>query len=104
RRRHTRFSRDWSSDVCSSDLESYYFSSIFLYFGKQLKQAEMKKIITLICFLPAIFAMAQTDLNFGGNKLMEDLWFKTVFNQNIADVEGSPYYEKNFQPAKLTGT
>src|SRR5207302_3575613 len=23
RRRHTRFSRDWSSDVCSSDLQSY---------------------------------------------------------------------------------
>src|SRR5690606_39878217 len=23
RRRHTRFSRDWSSDVCSSDLEKY---------------------------------------------------------------------------------
>src|SRR5690606_40995955 len=23
RRRHTRFSRDWSSDVCSSDLELY---------------------------------------------------------------------------------
>src|SRR5690606_4773805 len=23
RRRHTRFSRDWSSDVCSSDLEPY---------------------------------------------------------------------------------
>src|SRR5690606_20788713 len=23
RRRHTRFSRDWSSDVCSSDLEEY---------------------------------------------------------------------------------
>src|SRR5690606_40513014 len=27
RRRHTRFSRDWSSDVCSSDLESDYSSS-----------------------------------------------------------------------------
>src|SRR5690606_40850611 len=27
RRRHTRFSRDWSSDVCSSDL----FSSISVY-------------------------------------------------------------------------
>src|SRR5690606_40509030 len=27
RRRHTRFSRDWSSDVCSSDL-SIYFASI----------------------------------------------------------------------------
>src|SRR5690606_40012629 len=24
RRRHTRFSRDWSSDVCSSDLASQY--------------------------------------------------------------------------------
>src|SRR5690606_40150888 len=24
RRRHTRFSRDWSSDVCSSDLYSEY--------------------------------------------------------------------------------
>src|SRR5207302_7198945 len=23
RRRHTRFSRDWSSDVCSSDLETH---------------------------------------------------------------------------------
>src|SRR5690606_39431700 len=23
RRRHTRFSRDWSSDVCSSDLEAF---------------------------------------------------------------------------------
>src|SRR5690606_39715559 len=26
RRRHTRFSRDWSSDVCSSDLSDYYDS------------------------------------------------------------------------------
>src|SRR5690606_40660966 len=25
RRRHTRFSRDWSSDVCSSDLHELYF-------------------------------------------------------------------------------
>src|SRR5690606_40596639 len=24
RRRHTRFSRDWSSDVCSSDLDRHY--------------------------------------------------------------------------------
>src|SRR5690606_41179616 len=25
RRRHTRFSRDWSSDVCSSDLVTHHF-------------------------------------------------------------------------------
>src|SRR5690606_40106333 len=28
RRRHTRFSRDWSSDVCSSDLASWEISSV----------------------------------------------------------------------------
>src|SRR5207302_2539828 len=28
RRRHTRFSRDWSSDVCSSDLEGLWLSKI----------------------------------------------------------------------------
>src|SRR5690606_40568772 len=27
RRRHTRFSRDWSSDVCSSDLLTFHFYS-----------------------------------------------------------------------------
>src|SRR5690606_8249132 len=29
RRRHTRFSRDWSSDVCSSDLTFYDFQIIY---------------------------------------------------------------------------
>src|SRR5690606_40274164 len=29
RRRHTRFSRDWSSDVCSSDLISYTLLNSF---------------------------------------------------------------------------
>src|SRR5690606_40393081 len=28
RRRHTRFSRDWSSDVCSSDLNVHYRSGM----------------------------------------------------------------------------
>src|SRR5690606_40559334 len=28
RRRHTRFSRDWSSDVCSSDLTLAYLAGI----------------------------------------------------------------------------
>src|SRR5690606_39624720 len=28
RRRHTRFSRDWSSDVCSSDLRKYRAAQI----------------------------------------------------------------------------
>src|SRR5690606_40917350 len=33
RRRHTRFSRDWSSDVCSSDLLLQKFSIIEYFFS-----------------------------------------------------------------------
>src|SRR5690606_39998954 len=29
RRRHTRFSRDWSSDVCSSDLDDRYNAQFY---------------------------------------------------------------------------
>src|SRR5690606_40791674 len=36
RRRHTRFSRDWSSDVCSSDLQHYAFPS-----GNQMEALEI---------------------------------------------------------------
>src|SRR5690606_39708296 len=36
RRRHTRFSRDWSSDVCSSDLTRSYNPSQILVFGSAL--------------------------------------------------------------------
>src|SRR5690606_40399619 len=31
RRRHTRFSRDWSSDVCSSDLEDTQWLNLVLW-------------------------------------------------------------------------
>src|SRR5690606_40182339 len=38
RRRHTRFSRDWSSDVCSSDLMvavwQYIIQPVFRFFGR----------------------------------------------------------------------
>src|SRR5690606_40772067 len=36
RRRHTRFSRDWSSDVCSSDLIIYLTSQKFNHMEEQL--------------------------------------------------------------------
>lgn len=35
---------------------------------------------------------------------MEDNWFKPVFQENIADIEDSPYYDSKFNPAKLVGT
>src|SRR5690606_39696699 len=38
RRRHTRFSRDWSSDVCSSDLHTTEFTTLFHLFAVSLKK------------------------------------------------------------------
>src|SRR5690606_39994302 len=46
RRRHTRFSRDWSSDVCSSDLAELGLSSIgdpaLTYLGSEYAAAELE--------------------------------------------------------------
>src|SRR5690606_39642393 len=43
RRRHTRFSRDWSSDVCSSDLSIFNNEDIIRFFedlGVTLKEED----------------------------------------------------------------
>src|SRR5690606_39424709 len=39
RRRHTRFSRDWSSDVCSSDLDAGLVGAQLLYPDGRLQEA-----------------------------------------------------------------
>src|SRR6266511_4527813 len=41
RRRHTRFSRDWSSDVCSSDLDRIQFRRPF---GRQAVNGELATV------------------------------------------------------------
>src|SRR5690606_39920149 len=44
--RHTRFSRDWSSDVCSSDLKTISSENRFQYFkttNRELYNSEYKK-------------------------------------------------------------
>src|SRR5690606_40127540 len=43
RRRHTRFSRDWSSDVCSSDLSRLEKETNFQYF--LLDTVDIQKLI-----------------------------------------------------------
>src|SRR5690606_40038922 len=63
-RRHTRFSRDWSSDVCSSDLKddaqqlvsrklAGNLTELFLreaqLFGKQLERAELPARLDHMC-------------------------------------------------------
>src|SRR5690606_40078135 len=51
RRRHTRFSRDWSSDVCSSDLVSHEINNpltvLQLRLGRLLKRCPAEDADTL---------------------------------------------------------
>ncbi|MBW8358412.1 MAG: hypothetical protein K0M63_01265 [Weeksellaceae bacterium] len=64
----------------------------------------MKKLLTVLCAVAGIFVLAQNDMNFTPQKALEDQWYRTVFNENIADVQGSPYHESKFIPARLEGT
>src|SRR5690606_41023894 len=44
--RHTRFSRDWSSDVCSSDLIFIQFAAIFdEYYAEDISQRAKDSIL-----------------------------------------------------------
>lgn len=44
---------------------------------------------------------AQSDLNFSGFRMIEDSWFKNVFNENQTDVLGSPYLDEKFTVARI---
>src|SRR5690606_39849671 len=48
RRRHTRFSRDWSSDVCSSDLPFPFFQNRALTLAVKMLHPEGKVMKGLI--------------------------------------------------------
>src|SRR5690606_40956400 len=47
RRRHTRFSRDWSSDVCSSDLERLE-AALSLHHPRELREVGLEPILLLV--------------------------------------------------------
>src|SRR5690606_40725112 len=56
RRRHTRFSRDWSSDVCSSDLpqpDAPSFTANFLQNWGRLVEASPREITSFLSIFPA---------------------------------------------------
>src|SRR5256884_1757825 len=56
RRRHTRCSRDWSSDVCSSDLVQYRHSQLFRLVIFRPRICSHHHIIGLIAHRPAQFS------------------------------------------------
>ncbi len=63
----------------------------------------MKKIIfTFLSILASFTAYSQSDLDFKGDRLMENMWFKTIGKENLADVGGSPYFTKDFVVSKIS--
>src|SRR5690606_5988040 len=58
RRRHTRFSRDWSSDVCSSDLflRQYSASSVSFIANVSITTKNLSWLLhlSLVCPLPGV--------------------------------------------------
>src|SRR5690606_28173321 len=55
RRRHTRFSRDWSSDVCSSDLHAQIFS------GERIVRRETRRKPLTVFFSDIVGFTARTE-------------------------------------------
>jgi hypothetical protein len=58
----------------------------------------MKKIIAIFFILFTILSYSQSKFErLNDTQALENLWFKTTFNQEEREVEGSPYYYKEFQ-------
>src|SRR5690606_39960664 len=69
RRRHTRFSRDWSSDVCSSDLSPGIIGTVMLIC-----------IVLIIAILILFYRLSETLGNIIRKKDYRD---KTVFSEEL---------------------
>src|SRR5690606_7005442 len=59
RRRHTRFSRDWSSDVCSSDLPTHALRAVVAWHQAREDDAVKRRyvgagFVVWLLFLPAV--------------------------------------------------
>src|SRR5476651_1530764 len=80
RRRHTRYWRDWSSDVCSSDL--IVFIAVFPGF---LRNGAPQVVDLLLQVLLALL-LAQT-LFLGGNRVRAFVAVNAVVHQRMAGVE-----------------
>src|SRR5207302_4301628 len=75
RRRHTRFSRDWSSDVCSSDLQT--IEAHFDGLAGQMRRRLVETVVQQeggIAAHQAIEAMEEQTAQIGGRRELADLF------------------------------
>src|SRR5205085_7723278 len=70
RRRHTRFDCDWSSDVCSSDLQVLHVS-----FGAVMLGAALLLVYSLYLFLKSVYYGIQQVGAYVWNEIVSDLAF-----------------------------
>ena len=62
----------------------------------------IKNLITLVALVLSSYIYCQTDLDFRGDRLMENMWFKTIGKDNLSELEGSPYFTKDFVASKIS--
>src|SRR5699024_12746290 len=62
RRRHTRSKRDWSSDVCSSDLGSpIFFYQLWAFIAPALESSEKWKTRGNTAFITTFFLLGRSE-------------------------------------------
>src|SRR5690606_18642410 len=86
RRRHTRFSRDWSSDVCSSDLDSVWNKPVYNFFGieytyKQVKDNELRQGLDLQGGMHVTLEVSPADMIRGLSNNSQDSAFLKVMDR-----------------------
>src|SRR5690606_41025723 len=81
RRRHTRFSRDWSSDVCSSDLGALSFANSIE--KTESKGSDPKVIVDLI--YKAIAAKNPKARYAGGHMAKIGLFMRKILSDRLFD-------------------
>src|SRR5690606_14465626 len=100
RRRHTRFSRDWSSDVCSSDLMMFYSRRIGSRPRYQVPNVDNQHIFASTTdFVPILGAMKLTGTNRKGLTIgiLESITAQT--SQKVSNVGSG---EEKIQTEPLT--
>src|SRR5690606_41191020 len=86
RRRHTRFSRDWSSDVCSSDLYGFKFTTdsdteVLLIAWQYWGIAVLREFVGMFSFV--IFDKIKNKITFARDAFGIKPFFYCIENKNI---------------------
>src|SRR5437870_8906834 len=87
RRRHTRWPRDWSSDVCSSDLVAETLFGILLIAGFKIRMASVLSGLLLLSF-----AMG----------MVTGLGIKTPFDYSVFSAAAAAFLLAFWEPDRFT--